>query len=95
MSDPSSSAIGREDSRQRLAGTGTSAGLPRDPRTPPSSAEIRANCVTTPAHHAVAWGTLSGAAWGTLIGLVFPVPAGPPWAPQGGALPSERPETSG
>jgi uncharacterized membrane protein len=27
--------------------------------------------VTTPAHHAVAWGTLSGFFWGTLIGLLF------------------------
>ena len=30
--------------------------------------------VTTPAHHAVAWGTLSGFFWGTLIGLLFLFP---------------------
>ena len=31
--------------------------------------------VTTPAHHAVAWGTLSGLFWGVLIGLLllFPI----------------------
>jgi uncharacterized membrane protein len=33
--------------------------------------------VTTPAHHAVAWGTLSGLFWGTLIGLVFLFPLAP------------------
>ena len=27
--------------------------------------------ITTPAHHAVAWGTVSGLFWGTLIGLLF------------------------
>ena len=27
--------------------------------------------VTTPAHHAVTWGTLSGLFWGVLIGLIF------------------------
>src|SRR5580692_12823549 len=33
--------------------------------------------VTTPAHHAVTWGTLSGLFWGVLIGLLllFPVAA--------------------
>ena len=33
--------------------------------------------VTTPAHHAVAWGTLSGLFWGVVIGLLllFPVAA--------------------
>jgi uncharacterized membrane protein len=30
--------------------------------------------VTTPAHHAVAWGTLSGLFWGTVIGLIFLFP---------------------
>ena len=31
--------------------------------------------VTTPAHHAVAWGTLSGVFWGVVIGLLllFPI----------------------
>ena len=33
--------------------------------------------ITTPAHHAVAWGTLSGMFWGTLIGLVFLLPLAP------------------
>lgn len=33
--------------------------------------------ITTPAHHAVAWGTLSGMFWGTLIGLVFLLPVAP------------------
>ena len=33
--------------------------------------------VTTPAHHAVTWGTLSGLFWGVLIGLIFPVAARP------------------
>ena len=34
--------------------------------------------VTTPAHHAVAWGTLSGLFWRrTLIGLLLLLPAGP------------------
>ena len=33
--------------------------------------------VTTPAHHAVAWGTLSGLFWGVLIGLVFLWPLAP------------------
>jgi len=33
--------------------------------------------VTTPAHHAVAWGTLSGLFWGTLIGLLFLFPLAP------------------
>lgn len=33
--------------------------------------------MTTPAHHAVAWGTLSGLFWGTLIGLLFLFPLAP------------------
>ena len=33
--------------------------------------------VTTPAHHAVAWGTFSGLFWGTLIGLLFLFPLAP------------------
>lgn len=33
--------------------------------------------VTTPAHHAVAWGTLSGLFWGTIIGLLFLFPLAP------------------
>jgi uncharacterized membrane protein len=33
--------------------------------------------ITTPAHHAVAWGTLSGLFWGFLIGLIFLFPLGP------------------
>src|SRR5260370_36603053 len=33
--------------------------------------------LTTPAHHAVAWGTLSGLFWGLLIGLLFLVPLAP------------------
>ena len=33
--------------------------------------------VTTPAHHAVAWGTLSGMFWGVLIGLIFLFPLAP------------------
>jgi uncharacterized membrane protein len=33
--------------------------------------------ITTPAHHAVAWGTLSGLFWGFLIGLIFVFPLGP------------------
>src|ERR1700742_3266770 len=33
--------------------------------------------VTTPAHHAVAWGSLSGMFWGVLIGLLFLFPLAP------------------
>ncbi len=33
--------------------------------------------ITTPAHHAVAWGSLSGLFWGTLIGLLFVGPFAP------------------
>ena len=43
--------------------------------------------ITTPAHHAVAWGTLSGLFWGTVIGLLLlPVaPVAVPVAPMLGA----------
>jgi uncharacterized membrane protein len=37
--------------------------------------------VTTPAHHAVTWGTLSGLFWGVLIGLIFLWP-GASWGPR-------------
>src|SRR5258708_9857884 len=30
--------------------------------------------VTTPAHHAVAWGTPKGLCWGTGVGLLLPFP---------------------
>src|ERR1700743_2119196 len=33
--------------------------------------------VTTPAHHAAAWGSLSGMFWGVLIGLLFLFPLAP------------------
>ena len=33
--------------------------------------------VTTPSHHAAAWGALSGFFWGTLIGLIFLFPLAP------------------
>jgi uncharacterized membrane protein len=33
--------------------------------------------VTTPAHHAVAWGSASGLFWGVLIGLLFLFPLAP------------------
>src|SRR3984957_20737045 len=33
--------------------------------------------VTTPAHHAVAWGSLSGLFWGVLLGLLFLFPLAP------------------
>ena len=42
--------------------------------------------VTTPAHHAVAWGTLSGLFWGTLIGLVFLFPLAPIVGAAGGLM---------
>ena len=43
--------------------------------------------ITSPAHHAVAWGTLSGLFWGTVIGLLLlPVaPAAAPVVPMLGA----------
>jgi len=42
--------------------------------------------VTTPAHHAVAWGTLSGLFWGTLIGLLFLFPLAPLVGAAGGLM---------
>jgi uncharacterized membrane protein len=42
--------------------------------------------VTTPAHHAVAWGTLSGLFWGVLIGLLFLFPLAPVVGVAGGIM---------
>lgn len=42
--------------------------------------------VTTPAHHAVAWGTLSGLFWGVLIGLLFIFPLAPLVGVAGGVM---------
>src|SRR6202035_10323 len=42
--------------------------------------------VTTPAHHAVAKGTLSGLFWGTLIGLLFLFPLAPLTGVAGGIM---------
>src|ERR1700753_149071 len=42
--------------------------------------------VTTPAHHAVAWGSLSGLFWGVLIGLLFLVPLAPLVGVAGGLM---------
>jgi uncharacterized membrane protein len=42
--------------------------------------------VTTPAHHAVAWGTLSGMFWGVLIGLLFLFPLAPVVGVAGGIM---------
>ena len=42
--------------------------------------------VTTPAHHAVAWGSLSGLFWGLLIGLIFLFPLAPAVGVAGGIL---------
>lgn len=42
--------------------------------------------VTTPAHHAVEWGTLSGLFWGTLIGLIFLFPFAPLVGVAGGVM---------
>jgi uncharacterized membrane protein len=42
--------------------------------------------VTTPAHHAVAWGTLSGLFWGTVIGLIFLGPFAPITGVAGGVM---------
>ena len=42
--------------------------------------------VTTPAHHAVAWGSLSGLFWGTLIGLLFLFPLAPAVGVVGGLM---------
>ena len=40
----------------------------------------------TPAHHAVAWGTLSGLFWGVLIGLIFLGPLAPVVGVAGGVM---------
>ena len=42
--------------------------------------------VTTPAHHAVTWGTLSGMFWGVLIGLIFLWPLAPVVGVAGGIM---------
>ena len=42
--------------------------------------------ITTPAHHAVAWGTLSGLFWGTLIGLLLLLPLAPLVGVAGGVM---------
>jgi uncharacterized membrane protein len=42
--------------------------------------------VTTPAHHAVAWGTMSGLFWGVLIGLIFLFPLAPLVGVAGGVM---------
>jgi uncharacterized membrane protein len=42
--------------------------------------------VTTPAHHAVAWGTLSGLFWGVLTGLIFLFPLAPLTGLAGGIM---------
>jgi uncharacterized membrane protein len=42
--------------------------------------------ITTPAHHAVAWGSLSGLFWGTLIGLLFLFPLAPLVGVAGGIM---------
>jgi uncharacterized membrane protein len=42
--------------------------------------------ITTPAHHAVEWGTLSGLFWGAVIGLLFLFPAFPLTAAAGGLM---------
>lgn len=41
---------------------------------------------TTPAHHAVTWGTLSGLFWGVLIGLIFLGPLAPVVGAAGGIM---------
>jgi uncharacterized membrane protein len=42
--------------------------------------------ITTPAHHAVAWGTFSGLFWGVLIGLLFLFPLAPLAGVAGGIM---------
>src|ERR1700690_480137 len=42
--------------------------------------------VTTPAHHAVAWGSLSGLFWGVLLGLLFLFPLAPLVGVAGGMM---------
>src|SRR6202046_5892945 len=42
--------------------------------------------ITTPAHHAVAWGSLSGLFWGVLLGLLFLFPLAPLVGVAGGIM---------
>jgi hypothetical protein len=42
--------------------------------------------ITAPAHHAVAWGSLSGLFWGVLIGLLFLFPLAPLVGVAGGIM---------
>ena len=42
--------------------------------------------ITTPAHHAVAWGTFSGLFWGVLIGLILLFPLAPLVGVAGGIM---------
>jgi uncharacterized membrane protein len=42
--------------------------------------------VTTPAHHAAAWGSLSGMFWGVVIGLIFLFPLAPLTGIAGGLM---------
>jgi len=42
--------------------------------------------VTAPAHHTMAWGTVSGLFWGTLVGLLFLFPLAPVPGVAGGLM---------
>jgi uncharacterized membrane protein len=42
--------------------------------------------ITTPAHHAVAWGSFSGLFWGVLLGLLFLFPLAPLVGVAGGMM---------
>src|SRR6202034_4894565 len=42
--------------------------------------------ITTPAHHAVAWGSFSGLFWGVLLGLLFLFPLAPLVCVAGGMM---------
>ena len=42
--------------------------------------------ITTPAHHAVAWGSFSGLFWGVLLGLLFLFPLAPVVGVAGGIM---------
>jgi len=42
--------------------------------------------ITTPAHHAVAWGSFSGLFWGVLLGLLFLFPLAPLVGVAGGVM---------
>ena len=42
--------------------------------------------ITTPAHHAVAWGSFSGLFWGVLLGLLFVFPLAPLLGVAGGIM---------